>query len=609
MPARRSKRTGIVIKIRKVVHLKKKSDLSRLMDYAGNYRYFTYASWVLAAASALLALVPFLYIWRIIRDVLDVAPNYGEAVNIPHYGWMAVLFAIVSYLVYICALLCSHMSAFRVATNLRLEAVEHLTKLPLGFTETFGSGKLRKIIQESTGAAETFLAHQLPDKYSAIATPVGLLVLLFVFDWRLGLLSLVPVFLGFGIMATMTGKRMEEKMRQYGNALASMSNEAVEYVRGIPVVKTFGQSVFSFKKFKATIDEYEKWVVAYTKELRMPMLFYTAAVNGVFAFLIAGGLLMTKNGVTPEFLLNLLFYIIITPVISLTLTKIMYMSENQLIVADALNRIDSVLKAAPVSLSDTPKHPKDGSVELKDVVFSYDGTTDVVNGVSLRIPSGSTVALVGPSGGGKSTLASLMCRFFDVKRGSILVGGTDVRDIPKEELMNTVSFVFQNSRLLKGTLLDNVKLGKPDATEEEVLAALKAAQCMDIVEKFPDGLHTVIGTKGVYLSGGEQQRIAIARAFLKNAPILILDEATAFADPDNEAKVQAAFAELAKGRTVIMIAHRLSTVANADCIYVVEDGRIAESGTRDALYAKSGIFAKMWQDYGSSVQWKVAKEG
>ena len=579
------------------------------MDYAGSYRYFTYASWVLAAASALLALVPFLYIWRIIRDVLEVAPNYGEAVNIPHYGWMAVLFAIVSYLVYICALLCSHLSAFRVATNLRLEAVEHLAKLPLGFTETFGSGKLRKIIQESTGAAETFLAHQLPDKYSAVATPVGLLMLLFVFDWRLGLLSLVPVFLGFGIMSTMTGKRMEEKMRQYGNALAAMSNEAVEYVRGIPVVKTFGQSVFSFKKFKATIDEYEKWVVAYTKELRMPMLFYTAAVNGVFAFLIAGGLLMTKNGVTPEFLLNLLFYIIITPVISLTLTKIMYMSENQLIVADALNRIDSVLKAAPVSIPDAPQHPKDGSVELKDVVFSYDGTTDVVNGVSLRIPSGSTVALVGPSGGGKSTLASLMCRFFDVKRGSILVGGANVRDIPKEELMNTVSFVFQNSRLLKGTLLDNVKLGKPDATEEEVLTALKAAQCMDIVEKFPDGLHTVIGTKGIYLSGGEQQRIAIARAFLKNAPILILDEATAFADPDNEAKVQAAFAELAKGRTVIMIAHRLSTVANADCIYVVEDGRIIESGTRDALCAKSGIFAKMWQDYGSSVQWKVTKEG
>ena len=589
--------------------MKKKSDLSRLMDYAGNHRYFTYASWVLAAASALLAWVPYLYIWKILRDVLEAAPNFAKAVNIPHYGWMAVLFAVLSYLIYICALLCSHMAAFRVATNLRLAAAEHLTKLPLGFTETFGSGKLRKIIQESTGAAETYLAHQLPDKYSAMATPLGLLALLLAFDWRLGLLSLVPVLLGFGIMTAMTGERMAEKMRQYGNALAAMSDEAVEYVRGIPVVKTFGQSVFSFKKFKAAIDEYEKWVIAYTKELRMPMLFYTAAVNGVFAFLIAGGLLTAGKGVTTEFLLNLLFYIIITPVISLTLTRIMYMSENQMVVADALNRIDSVLDAAPVSVSDTPRHPRDGSVELKDVFFSYDGSTDVIHGVSLKIPSGSTVALVGPSGGGKSTLASLMCRFFDLKSGSILVGGADVRDIPKEELMDTVSFVFQNSRLIKGTLLDNVKLGRPNATEEEVLTALKAAQCEDIIEKFPDGIHTVIGTKGVYLSGGEQQRIAIARAFLKNAPILILDEATAFADPDNEAKVQAAFAELAKGRTVIMIAHRLSTVVNADCIYVVRDGKIEESGTKEELCAKGGLFDQMWRDYQSSVQWKVAKEG
>ena len=589
--------------------MKKQSDLSRLMGYAGGHRVFTYASWILAALSALVALVPFLYIWMILRDILTVAPDYAKAVNIPHYGWMAVLYAVLAFLIYICALLCSHLSAFRVATNLRLAVTEHLTKLPLGFTERYGSGKLRKVIQESTGAAETYLAHQLPDQYSAMATPVGLLVLLFVFDWRLGLLSLAPVLLAFLIMATMTGSRMAEKMRQYGNALAAMSNEAVEYVRGIPVVKTFGQSVFSFKKFKATIDEYEKWVVAYTKELRMPMMFYTAAVNGVFAFLIAGGLLLTKNGVTPEFLLNLLFYIIITPVISLTLTKIMYMSENKMIVADALSRIDSVLDAEPVSVSGQPKHPKDGSVTLTDVRFSYDGEKNVINGVSMDIQPGQTVALVGPSGGGKSTLASLIVRFFDVGSGSIRVGGADVREIPKEELMDTVSFVFQNSRLLKGSILDNVKLGKPDATEEEVLAALKTAQCMDIIEKFPDGIHTVIGTKGVYLSGGEQQRIAIARAVLKNAPILILDEATAFADPDNEAKVQAAFAELAKGKTVIMIAHRLSTVANADCIYVVQDGRIAEAGTKDALCAKDGLFAKMWRDYQSSVQWKVAKEG
>ena len=589
--------------------MKKRSDFSRLMGYAGNYRYFTYASWVLSAVSALVALVPFVYIWKILRDVLNAAPDYAQAVNIPHYGWMAVLFAVLAYLIYIAALMCSHLSAFRVATNLRLEVSEHLATLPLGFTETFGSGKLRKIIHESTGAAETFLAHQLPDKYNAMATPIGLLVLLLVFDWRLGLLSLVPVALGFVIMSAMTGRRMADKMRQYGNALESMSNDAVEYVRGIPVVKTFGQSVFSFKKFKATIDEYEKWVIAYTKELRMPMMLYTAAINGVFAFLIVGGLLFTRNGVTSEFLLNLLFYIIITPVISLTLTRIMYMSENELVVADALARVDSVLDAEPVPENDHPRHPKDASVSLKDVHFSYDGKTDVIKGVSLKIQPGQMVAFVGPSGGGKSTLANLICRFFDVQSGSVRVGGADVRDIPKEELMDTISFVFQNSRLLKGSILDNVRLGRAQATEAEVLAALKAAQCMDIVEKFPEGIHTVIGTKGVYLSGGEQQRIAIARAMLKNAPILLLDEATAFADPDNEAKVQAAFAQLAKGKTVLMIAHRLSTVANADCIYVVQDGQIVESGTKDELCAQNGLFARMWQDYQASVQWKVAKEG
>ena len=589
--------------------MKKQSDLSRLMGYAGTYRYLTYASWGLSALSALMALVPFVYIWKILRDVLNAAPDYAQAVNIPHYGWMAVLFAVLAYLIYIAALMCSHLSAFRVATNLRLEVSEHLATLPLGFTETFGSGKLRKIIHESTGAAETFLAHQLPDKYNAMATPIGLLVLLLVFDWRLGLLSLVPVALGFVIMSAMTGRRMADKMRQYGNALESMSNEAVEYVRGIPVVKTFGQSVFSFKKFKATIDEYEKWVIAYTKELRMPMMLYTAAINGVFAFLIVGGLLFTRNGVTSKFLLNLLFYIIITPVISLTLTRIMYMSENELVVADALARVDSVLDAEPVPENDHPRHPKDASVSLKDVHFSYDGKTDVIKGVSLKIQPGQMVAFVGPSGGGKSTLANLICRFFDVQSGSVRVGGADVRDIPKEELMDTISFVFQNSRLLKGSILDNVRLGRAQATGAEVLAALKAAQCMDIVEKFPEGIHTVIGTKGVYLSGGEQQRIAIARAMLKNAPILLLDEATAFADPDNEAKVQAAFAQLAKGKTVLMIAHRLSTVANADCIYVVQDGQIVESGTKDELCAQNGLFARMWQEYQASVQWKVAKEG
>ena len=579
------------------------------MGYAGAHKYLTYASWILSAISALVALVPFWYIWKIIKEVLNASPNFSDVQNLPHYGFMAVLFAVLSFLIYISALLCSHLSAFRVATNMRIEITEFIAKLPLGFTGSFGSGRLRKIINDSTGATETYLAHQLPDKYGAIATPIGLLVLLMVFDWRLGLLSLVPVVLGFVIMSAMTGKRMEEKMRQYGNALAAMSNEAVEYVRGIPVVKTFGQSVFSFKKFKDTIDEYGKWVMAYTKDMRMPMMCYTAAINGVFVFLIAGAFFFTQNGVTNEFLLNLLFYIIITPVISLTLTKIMYMSENNMVVEDALQRIDSILNAKPMEESKNPKSPENSSVELKDVRFGYDGKKDVINGVSLKINEGETVAFVGPSGGGKSTLASLISRFFDVDGGSIKIGGVDVRDIPKEELMNNVSFVFQNSRLIKATIFDNVKMGKPDATKAEVMEALKIAQCTDITEKFPNGADTVIGTDGVYLSGGEQQRIAIARAVLKNSPIIILDEATAFADPDNEVKVQAAFAELAKGKTVIMIAHRLSTVANADCIYVIEDGKIAESGKRDELCKKNGLFAKMWNDYQTSIEWKVAKEG
>ena len=579
------------------------------MGYAGKHRYFTYASWFLSAISALIALLPFIYIWKIIKEVLDVAPNLSAATGLVHNGIMAMVFAIASFLIYIGALMCSHLAAFRVATNMRIAVTEHIAKLPLGFADSFGSGKLRKIINDSTGATETYLAHQLPDKYAALATPAGLLVLLFAFDWRMGLLSLVPVILAFLIMSAMTGKRMAEKMKQYNNALENMSNEAVEYVRGIPVVKTFGQSVFSFKKFKSTIDEYQKWVVAYTKDMRVPMMFYTAAINGVFAFLIAGALWFTADGVTNGFLLNLIFYIVITPVISLTLTKMMYMSENNMIVKDALKRIDGVLSVSPMSESKTPEYPADSSVELNDVHFSYDGKNEVIRGVSMNIGAGQTVALVGPSGGGKSTLAGLMARFFDVKSGSIKVGGSDIREIPKEELMNAVSFVFQDSKLIKATIAENVKLGKPDATDEEVAAALHAAQCDDIIQKFPDGAGTAVGTKGVYLSGGERQRIAIARAVLKNAPVIILDEATAFADPDNEIKVQKAFSELSQGKTVIMIAHRLSTVADADCIYVIKDGLIAESGRRDELLEKNGVFAEMWKEYAASVEWKVAKEG
>lgn len=588
--------------------MNKKSNLQRLLNYAGKHKYLTYASWVLSALSALMALVPFWYIWNIMKEVIEIAPNFDQAQYMAHNGWMALFFAVLSVLIYITGLMCSHLAAFRIASNIRRHALHHIVKLPLGFAESFGSGKLRKIVNESSAATENYLAHQLPDKAGAIATPIGLLFLLLWFDWRMGLLSLIPVVLGFLIMMSMTGAKMQQKMKEYQDALDNMSNEAVEYIRGIPVVKTFGQTVFSFKRFKGTIDHYGKWAIAYTKDLRVPMMCYTAAINGVFVFLIAAGLIFTSQGVTNEFLLNLIFYIIITPVISVTLTKIMFQSENAMIVNDALSRIDSILDLEPLTQTEKPAFPKDSSILLDQVSFSYDGKKEALSNISLNIQAGQMVAFVGPSGGGKTTLANIISRFFDPQKGKVLIGGVDVRDIAKEDLMNFVSFVFQNSQLVKTSILENVRLGRPDATKDEVMQALEAAQCMDIIEKLPQGVDTVIGTKGIYLSGGEQQRIAIARVMLKNSPIVILDEATAFADPDNETRVQEAFSRLAKGRTVILIAHRLSTVVGADRIFVLDNGRICESGNSEELIAKEGIFHKMWKNYQLSVQWKVAKE-
>lgn len=601
--------------------MKKRSNLSRLLGYAGKHKILTYLSWILSMVSALLALAPFWYIWRIIHDVLEAAPDFSQAENITRYGWSAVLFAILSVVVYIAALMCSHLSAFRIASNIRKELMRHIMELPLGTTEKYGSGKLRRIVNTSGSAAETYLAHRLPDKAGAIATPIGLLFLLLAFDWRLGLLSLIPVGLGFLIMMKMTGKSMEQKMEEYQNALADMSNEAVEYVRGVPVVKTFGQTIFSFKRFKASIDNYEKWVIEYTKALRSPMMFYTTAVNGAFAFLIAGGIIFSRGGVTDELLLNLIFYIVITPVIGTTLTKIMFMSEDAMIVNDALSRIDEVMNEKPLPESTEKSVPSDNSIVFEHVSYSYgENETDknsspgrgnrknALNDVSLSIAPGQKAALVGPSGGGKTTLAKMIARFFDPREGRILIGNTDIRNIPKETLMDKVSFVFQESRLIKASVLENVRMAKPQATRDEVVRALKAAQCTDIIEKLPDGIDTVIGAKGVYLSGGEQQRITIARAVLKNAPILILDEATAFADPDNEARVGKALAELSRGKTVIMIAHRLSSITDADCIYVLRDGGIEESGNYNDLIRKNGIFTRMWKNYSEAAEWKIEKE-
>lgn len=584
--------------------MKKESNLSRLIQFAGTHKYLTYLSWILAVVSALFSLLPFWYIWQIMRVVLETDSEFSHPEIMTGYGWAAVGFAAAAVILYILALLCAHLAAFRVATNIRLKLSEHIMTLPLGKLETFGSGRLRRIITETSGSVENYLAHQLPDQAKAYGTIIALLVLLFVIDWRFGLLSLLPIVLGFLSMASMAGKSMQTKMAEFQTALGDMSNEAVEYIRGIPVVKTFGQTVFSFKRFKDSIDRYSEWATAYTKEVRRPMILYTLGINSIFVFLIIGGLLLSGNPASADFLLNVVFYIIITPAITVVLGKIMHQSENQMIVADALKRIDSVLQISPLTASET-EHLADASVELRDVTFSYDGDKNALNHISLSIPAGKTVAFVGPSGGGKSTLANMIVRFFDPQQGEILIGGANAKAIPKEELMEHVSFVFQNSKLIKGTILDNVRLGKPAATEQEVLEALELAQCQDIIEKFPDGIYTMIGTKGIYLSGGEQQRISIARAVLKNAPILIMDEATAFSDPDNENKIQAAMKELAKNHTVILIAHRLSTVKNADCIYVLKDGKICESGNFDELNSKNGIFHEMWGDYQKSVEWRV----
>ena len=584
--------------------MKKESNISKLIQFAGTHKYLTYLSWILSVVSALLSLFPFWYIWQIMRAVLETDPTFSSPEVMIGYGWAAVGFAAAAVILYILALLCAHLAAFRVATNIRLKLSEHMMTLPLGSLEAFGSGRLRRIITETSGSVETYLAHQLPDQAKAYGTIIALLVLLFAIDWRFGLLSLLPIVLGFLSMASMAGKSMQAKMAEFQTALGDMSNEAVEYIRGIPVVKTFGQTVFSFKRFKGSIDRYSEWATAYTKEVRRPMVLYTLGINSIFAFLIIGGLLLSENPINIDFLLNVVFYIIITPAITVVLGKIMHQSENQMIVTDALKRIDSVLQISPLTVSET-EHPANASVELKDVTFSYDGEKNALNHISLSIPAGKTVAFVGPSGGGKSTLANMLVRFFDPQQGEVLIGGANAKAISKKELMENISFVFQNSKLIKGTILDNVRLGKPTATEQEVLEALELARCQDIIEKFPDGIYTMIGTKGVYLSGGEQQRISIARAILKNAPILIMDEATAFSDPDNENKIQLAMKELAKNHTVILIAHRLSTVKNADCIYVLKDGEICETGNFDELNSKNGIFHEMWKDYQKSVEWRV----
>ena len=575
--------------------------MKTLNEYAAGHRHLITLGRILAAVSAFVGLIPFYDLWRIIR----IAVKGEELSQIKWVAWQAVGLTVAALAIYIAALMCTHIAAFRVQANMRSSLMRRILTLPLGVFDEDGTGKIRRIVNESTAATETFIAHNLPDKAVAAATPVGLLVLLALFDWKLGLLCLVPALIGFAFMMSMMGKDMQQKMAEYQNALDTMSSEATEYVRGVPVVKVFGQSVHSFRKFKQAIDGFGRWTTAYTMMLRKPMTAFMTAINAVFAFLVLGAYVFTKGSVTSDDILNVMYYIIITPLLTVTLTKIAYSGEQEMVVADALSRIDGILKIEPLESTGSAQ-PKDNSVVLENVSFRYDGAAkDAVHNVSISIGSGEHIALVGPSGGGKTTTAELIARYFDVTEGSIKIGGADIRDIPADVLMKQVSFVFQDSRLLKTSILENVRLARPDASEGEVMQALETAQCMDIIDKLPNGIHTVIGSAGTYLSGGEQQRIAIARAVLKNAPIIILDEATAFADPDNETKVQAAMGELAKGRTVIMIAHRLSTVVNTDCIYVLKDGSVAESGKHSELMQRGGIYKQMFDEYVCSVNWKV----
>ena len=588
---------------------KEPSALSRLLSYAGSFRKLTYQSLLLSGLSSILSLIPFVYLWKIIKEVLEVQPDFSKATGIVHNGWMAVLFAVLSWLVYIAALVCSHGGAFRTASNMKKALMEHIARLPVGFSDEMGSGRVRRTVTDVTSSTETLLAHNLPDMASAVVLPVSMVVMLFLYDWRYGIACLIPVLLGFAAMMKMAGPAMKEDIRLYQNSLERMSNEAVEYVRGVPVVKTFGQTVFSFHRFKSSIDDYRDFCMHYTKTMRRPMLAYIVLINSAFAFILCLTLFLIRGeNYQTDILLNFLFYLIFTPAIATSMNKVMFMGENNVKAADAVSRMDHILDLSPLPEPEYPQEPKGSSVELRNVTYRYSpDAAPAVSHLSLKADRNEIIALVGPSGSGKTTVAGLISRFFDPQEGQVLIGGTDVKEISKETLMKHVAYVFQDSRLLKRSIADNLRIAKPDATDRELMEVLRKAQCTDIIERLPDGIHTVLGSKGTYLSGGEQQRIAIARTMLKGADVVILDEASAFADPECEMQVQKAFQEMARGRTVIMIAHRLSTIRNADRIYVLQDGKVKEEGKHEALLEENGLYASMWAEYQKTVNWKVGE--
>lgn len=589
--------------------MNKKPQKEDLLEYAGDYRSLSVIGCVLAGISAVLAVIPFICIWFAIKDVFSNLSDLSQ-IEVGKWGWLAVAFAASSMAVYFIGLMCTHIAAFRTAKNLRSVALHHLISLPLGYFTSHNSGKIRREIDDCASQTEGYLAHQLPDLTAAKVTPIVAVVLLFVFDWRLGLISLIPLCISLFFMFAMMGPSLMENMQKYQSALGDMNAHAVEYVRGIPVVKTFQQSVFSFKRFHDSIRSYKKWAVAYTVLTTKPMCGYTVCINASFAFLIPAGILLIAGVANPSaFMLDFIFYILFTPLCASAFNKILWSSDQTMRAQDAMRRIKAIINEEALKETESPQSPPNNTISFEDVSFTYqEAENPAVNHISFVVPEGKTVALVGPSGGGKSTVASLIPRFWDTEQGAVKIGGVDVRNIQSSELLKLVGFVFQDNHLFKTTLLDNIRAARPEATDDQIQAAVKAAMCQDIIDKMPNGLQTVIGTKGVYLSGGEQQRIALARAILKDASIIVLDEATAFADPQNEHQIQKGFETLMKGKTVVMIAHRLSTVKNADKIIVLEEGEIREQGTHNELLAKNGLYAKMWADYQSSVEWKVGKE-